>query len=198
MFNQFNSSGYLRDNKELHKLKGYESDTEDVSALDNNMICSSDEYKKMIHMEEGNSNPDGLIILTSTLLDFSDEDLPVRFINNEHRMRVAELLARAGISVSQPGITSVFYIIGGSSYLYNNVEFLFSFLSHTLTADVLFNGFIPADTQEWKLYALALALADEGYVTKLYDLFEGLSEERLDIAVQAVKMRFTPMCFMEE
>lgn len=202
MFEKFNDICYDAENKDLlHNLKGfteYKSSLADKPVLDKYKIYQSEEYKAKVREEETNSEPDGLVILTSTLLDFSEEELPVRFINNEHRMRVAELLARANISITQTRITPVFYIIAGSPYLYNNVEFLFSFLSHTLTADALFDGLIPPNTQEWKLYALALALADEGYVTNLYDMFDGLSDERLDIAVEAIKIRFMPVYIMED
>lgn len=114
----------------------------------------------------------------------------IKFKDEAHRMRYAQLLARAVCNIEDTRTASLLYTIAGCDVLYKHVDCIYNFLYGTADVHMINSGVIPLYTTEWCVLEFAYSLYFTDYPVDIQTIFTVSNAEYFDLMFESVRLRF--------
>jgi hypothetical protein len=164
-----------------------------MSAAEQYKYYNSEEYKKIEKISRFSKTQQVL----STITEINEKEAKeVKFIDSEQRIRLAGLMAKAKVNVTDNQLSAFFYIISGSKYLCDRVSMIYNFETGEIDTNCLFDNTVDPLSEEWTLISLAVGLMERGFTLDLVGVLSELHDTNLQLALEALKVRFTPVNFI--
>ena len=107
----------------------------------------------------------------------------------EHKERFAKLLQRDHTNLADKERRSLFYIISGNEDLFSMVNYLYDFEERCINPEVLDGNEVFFSSGAKALIKLGFNLYN-GYPADMCGCLSFLDEENLNLAIEAIKVRF--------
>ena len=111
-------------------------------------------------------------------------------MNQEHKEKFAKLLHKDHTNLADNERRALFYIISGNEDLFSMVNYLYDFEEHCINLEVLEEGPVSFSSSTKSLILLGFNLFNSSNSADVSECLSVLDEENLNLAIEAVKVRF--------